>query len=595
MAGIFKAYDVRGLYPGQLNEELARRIGMGFGHLVELEGDQGAERPRTVVVSRDMRSHSVPLSAALCDGLTRAGLDVLDIGLATTPMNYFATGRLGAAGGIQVTASHNAAEYNGLKFSLAGAVPVSGDHGIPIIEEHALGEEPEPAGSPGRVEATSIEAAYAEHVLSFLDRSFEAGDAPKLRLAADAANGMGTIYRPLLEALGVELLPLYFELDGTFPNHEANPLLPENLRDLSRLVTGGQADLGVSFDGDGDRAAFVDEHGEPIGSDLITGLDSRQSFAAGAVETIRKRLRGLGKSGACRHVDRVQGAPLAGGQASDKGEVVLVAPLLPAALAPTAHAAVLDRLRRAFYGEDLAAIEKRLELARDEPVVGGVVGDAEGDRLTLHAAEGEVHLLRLYSLQVRHHVGVEAQLQDRRRLRVTGELRVPDLVAPVAKVAGPRHAPQEVGVAEPVAVEEHRLEDDFSAPPHRREGLVAPAGAALLVWQVLVPTDLDDGEPLVSQRLQELLLVLDAPLLDAVEHLVFADGSLQVSPDGRTLKLREVLALQVPDEVRRRIHHPPVDLLHRAMLAGVSEGVHEGHRSESAARAASVPSRNSTT
>ncbi len=276
MAGIFKAYDVRGLYPGQLNEELARRIGMAFERLVTLEGDQGAALPRTVVVSRDMRDHSVPLSAALCAGLTSAGLDVLDIGLATTPMNYFATGHLGAAGGIQVTASHNAAEYNGLKFSLAGAVPVSGDHGIPIIERHALGEEPAPAATPGRVEARSIETEYAEHVLSFLDRSFEATGSPKLRLAADAANGMGTIYRPLLEACGVELLPLYFELDGTFPNHEANPLLPENLRDLSDLVVQQKADLGVSFDGDGDRAAFVDERGEPIGSDLITALIAGQ-------------------------------------------------------------------------------------------------------------------------------------------------------------------------------------------------------------------------------------------------------------------------------------------------------------------------------
>lgn len=276
MAGIFKAYDVRGLYPGQLNEELARRIGMAFERLVTLEGDQGAALPRTVVVSRDMRDHSVPLSAALCAGLTSAGLDVLDIGLATTPMNYFATGHLGAAGGIQVTASHNAAEYNGLKFSLAGTVPVSGDHGIPIIERHALGEEPTPAATPGRVDARSIETEYAEHVLSFLDRSFKATDAPKLRLAADAANGMGTIYRPLLEACGVELLPLYFELDGTFPNHEANPLLPENLRDLSDLVVQQKADLGVSFDGDGDRAAFVDEHGEAIGSDLVTALIAGQ-------------------------------------------------------------------------------------------------------------------------------------------------------------------------------------------------------------------------------------------------------------------------------------------------------------------------------
>ena len=276
MAGIFKAYDVRGLYPGQLNEELARRIGMAFERLITLEGDQGAALPRTVVVSRDMRDHSVPLSAALCAGLTSAGLDVLDIGLATTPMNYFATGHLGAAGGIQVTASHNAAEYNGLKFSLAGAVPVSGDHGIPIIERHALGEEPAPTAAPGRVETRSIETEYAEHVLSFLDRSFETDDAPKLRLAADAANGMGTIYRPLLLACGVELLPLYFELDGTFPNHEANPLLPENLRDLSDLVVQQKADLGVSFDGDGDRAAFVDERGEAIGSDLITALIAGQ-------------------------------------------------------------------------------------------------------------------------------------------------------------------------------------------------------------------------------------------------------------------------------------------------------------------------------
>lgn len=297
MAGIFKAYDVRGLYPGQLNEELARRIGMAFGHLIDLEGDQGAELPRSVVVGRDMRSHSEPLSAALCAGLTAAGLDVLDIGLVTTPMNYFATGHLGAAGGIQVTASHNGAEYNGLKFSLAGAVPVSGDHGIPIIEKHALGPEPAPSASPGRVELASIEMQYGVHVATFLKRLFEeSGDGagrpatppwslagiptePKLQLAADAANGMGTIYGPLLEACGVEVLPLYFHLDGTFPNHEANPLLPENLRDLRRLVVQRGADLGVSFDGDADRAAFVDERGEPIGSDLITALIGGQMLA----------------------------------------------------------------------------------------------------------------------------------------------------------------------------------------------------------------------------------------------------------------------------------------------------------------------------
>ncbi len=272
MTGIFKAYDVRGLYPEQLNEPLARRIGMAFARLIELEGNQGAALPGTVVVGRDMRSHSEPLAEALLEGLVAAGLDVLDVGLATTPMNYFATGRLGAAGGIQVTASHNGPEYNGMKFSLAGAVPVSGDHGIPIIERHALGPEPAPSTTPGRVESKDIEADYAGHALSFLDRSHEDGRGRKLWLAADAANGMGTLYRPLLEACDVELLPLYFELDGTFPNHEANPLLAENLRDLSRQVVAEGADLGVSFDGDADRAAFVDERGEPIGSDLITAL-----------------------------------------------------------------------------------------------------------------------------------------------------------------------------------------------------------------------------------------------------------------------------------------------------------------------------------
>ena len=245
---------------------------------------------------------------------------------------------------------------------------------------------------------------------------------------------------------------------------------------------------------------------------------------------------------------------------------------------------MLDRLRCSLDGEDPTALEERLEVARDQPVVGGEVSDAEGDRLALHATEGEVLLFGLASLQLRHHVGVQTQLQDCRGLRVAGELRVPDFVAPVAEVAGPRHAPQEVGVAEPAAVEQHRLEDDVGTLVHGREGLIAPADVALLVRQVLVPTGLDDGEPLVSQRLEETLLVPETTLLDTVQDLVFADGPCQVPPDGRTLKLREVLALQVPDEVRRRVHHPPVDLLHSAMLAGVSEGVHEGHRGESAAQ-----------
>ncbi len=266
MSGIFKAYDVRGLYPEQLNENLARQIGLAFQFVLD---DEDRALGNTVVVSRDMRSHSEPLSKALIEGLRAAGLDVLDIGLATTPMNYFAVGHLKAIGGVQVTASHNPARYNGLKFSKHGARPVSGDHGIPLMEEKVHSGDLPTAASEGTLRQGEIFDAYQQHVLSFLNRP---EGARRLKVVVDAANGMGTIYQPILEQLGIELIPLYFELDGSFPNHEANPLKLENLRDLSKKVLETGADLGVSFDGDADRSAFVDEKGEPIGSDLITAL-----------------------------------------------------------------------------------------------------------------------------------------------------------------------------------------------------------------------------------------------------------------------------------------------------------------------------------
>ncbi len=262
MAGIFKAYDVRGLYPEQLGEQTARKIGQAFQHLV-------ADDPGPVVVSRDMRSHSEPLCEALIDGLRTAGLDVIDIGMATTPMNYFAVGHLKAAGGIQVTASHNPARYNGLKFSLREARPVSGDDGIPLLEAKVETGDLPVAESPGKLEEADVFDEYRRHVLFFVERPDEART---LKVVVDAANAMGSIYEPLLAQLGIELIPLYFELDGTFPNHEANPLKVENLRDLCKAVKKEKADLGVSFDGDADRAAFVDERGEPVGSDLMTAL-----------------------------------------------------------------------------------------------------------------------------------------------------------------------------------------------------------------------------------------------------------------------------------------------------------------------------------
>jgi phosphomannomutase len=265
MAGIFKAYDVRGLYPTQLNEPLARNIGLAFRYLLD---DEDRAHGTTVVVSRDMRLHSTPLCEALVGGLLDGGLDVMDIGLATTPMNYFAVGHLQAAGGIQVTASHNPSEYNGLKFSHSEARPVSGDHDIPLLEARVERGGLQPAERRGSRREGEVLESYGEHVLSFLDRP----EGRRPRVVVDAANGMGSLYRPLLERMDLDLYPLYFELDGSFPNHEANPLKLENLRDLSTKVREVGADLGVCFDGDADRAAFVDETGAPVGSDLSTAL-----------------------------------------------------------------------------------------------------------------------------------------------------------------------------------------------------------------------------------------------------------------------------------------------------------------------------------
>ncbi|HEX6904502.1 MAG TPA: phosphomannomutase/phosphoglucomutase [Thermoanaerobaculia bacterium] len=264
MAGIFKAYDVRGIVPTQLNEEIAYQIGLAFQFVLD---DDDRALGNTVVVSRDMREHSPGIEKALTRGLTDAGLDVIDIGLATTPMNYFAISHLKAAGGVQVTASHNPAQYNGLKFSRHGALPVSGDGGIKVMEQKVAAGDLPKAAKPGTVSKADIYADYQQHILSFLRHA----DRP-LKVAVDAANGMGTIDKETLEKMGIDLVPLYFELDGRFPNHEANPLKEENLHDLMKLVRESGADLGVAFDGDSDRAAFIDETGEPIGSDLMTAL-----------------------------------------------------------------------------------------------------------------------------------------------------------------------------------------------------------------------------------------------------------------------------------------------------------------------------------
>lgn len=326
MAGVFKAYDVRGLYPSQVDERLAYAIGFHFRGILEAED---LARGSTVVVSHDMRDSSPRLAAALGDGLRTAGLGVVQIGLATTPMNYFAIGSLGASGGIQVTASHNPAGYNGFKLSRRDAIPVSADTGIGVLER-LVSTEPVPEPAPqAPVSQRDVAAAYREHVMKFV-RLRE----PRLKVAVDVANGMATLYRGLLEELNLELVPLFFGLDGSFPNHEANPLKVENLRDVQRAVREGGCALGVAFDGDADRAIFVDGSGRPVGADLITALlagpmlerhpgaaivydirsswATREAIAAAGGRPVRERVGHSFMKATMRRLDSPFGGELAG-------------------------------------------------------------------------------------------------------------------------------------------------------------------------------------------------------------------------------------------------------------------------------------------
>jgi phosphomannomutase len=265
MAGIFKAYDIRGTYPDQLDETTAFRVGYHFRDLLD---EEDLARGPVVVVSRDMRSHSIPMARALKDGLRARGVAVIDIGVADTPQNYFGTGFLTASGGIQVTASHNPAVYNGFKMSRRDAIPVSYDTGIDRLEGLVTTSDVATDLAPqAGEEERSVFEEYTQHVLAEITVA-----QPRLKVAADAANGMATIYLPILEQLNVDLVPLYFELDGSFPNHEANPLKHENLVDVENAVKEHGCDLGVAFDGDADRAILIDEKGCAISADKITGL-----------------------------------------------------------------------------------------------------------------------------------------------------------------------------------------------------------------------------------------------------------------------------------------------------------------------------------
>jgi phosphomannomutase len=256
---IFKAYDVRGVVPDELDVDTARRIGGAFASW------SGAER---ILIGRDCRLSSPELAAAVAEGATGGGADVTDIGLASTDLLYFASGSLDMPG-VMLTASHNPPGYNGMKFCLAGARPVGQDTGLADIRRLAEGGAPPPAASPGSVERRDLLDAYVDHVLSFVD--VEA--MRPLTVAIDTANGMGGLVAPaVLSRLPVTLHHLFPDLDGTFPNHPADPIDPANQVDLKAAVLEHGADIGLAFDGDADRVFLVDERAEGVSGSLVTAL-----------------------------------------------------------------------------------------------------------------------------------------------------------------------------------------------------------------------------------------------------------------------------------------------------------------------------------
>ncbi len=269
---IFKAYDVRGTVPGELNARIAYAVGVGFGRFVLAQGVSD----KRVVVARDARKSGVELSRALSAGLLSAGLGVVDTGLASTDLLYFASGRLDLAGAM-LTASHNPPEYTGITLCLAGARPIGRDSGLGEIRRVAaevFATAPGDGGVAGvdddpRVEHLSLLSEFAAHVHSFVD----VASLRPLKIVADTANGMGGLIAPeVFAGLPFELEILFAELDGSFPNHPANPIEVKNLADLRARILATKADVGLAFDGDADRVFLVDEKAEPLSGSLTTAI-----------------------------------------------------------------------------------------------------------------------------------------------------------------------------------------------------------------------------------------------------------------------------------------------------------------------------------
>ncbi|HEY4236309.1 MAG TPA: phosphomannomutase/phosphoglucomutase [Gaiellaceae bacterium] len=257
---IFKAYDVRGIHPDELDEAGAEAIGRAYVEQFE---------PRRMAVGRDMRLSSPAMQEAFMRGAASAGADILDLGLVGTEMVYFAVGSLGLEGGAMVTASHNPKQYTGMKLVRRGALPVGGESGLLDVRERAMSGARHRTGPEGTVAEYDIWPAYVDRVLSFV----EVPAIKPLKVVIDAANGMaGTMLPPVLERLPIDSVRCYFEPDGSFPNHEPNPLLPENREFIVRKTLEEGADLGVAFDGDADRCFFVDDTGEFVPGDFVTAL-----------------------------------------------------------------------------------------------------------------------------------------------------------------------------------------------------------------------------------------------------------------------------------------------------------------------------------
>lgn len=267
---IFKAYDIRGLVETEITPDFAFRVGLAFARFLEQEREPG-----TIVIGEDMRPSSPLLASAFSAGATSNGMDVIRIGLASTDMLYFASGKLNMPGAM-FTASHNPAEYNGIKLCKSGARPIGKESGLQTIERNVVEGSPIIMRPVGVESQRNILDDYATHLLSLV----EVSDIRPLKIVIDAGNGMaGYTAKPVFDRLNVELIELYFELDGTFPNHDANPIDPKNLEDLQRAVLKHQADIGLAFDGDADRCFLVDEKGEIVNPSTLTGLIAARELA----------------------------------------------------------------------------------------------------------------------------------------------------------------------------------------------------------------------------------------------------------------------------------------------------------------------------